>query len=121
MNERYLIVNADDFGLTRAGDAAIAELFAEGLITSTSILAPARFAEKACKTAAGSGLHAGVHWTINAEWADEPWPPAAGAARVPSLSRGGALFDTAKEASRAAKSRDVTRERHLNVPAISAP
>ena len=40
MNERVLIVNADDFGMTEAGDEAILGLFQAGRITSSTILAP---------------------------------------------------------------------------------
>jgi predicted glycoside hydrolase/deacetylase ChbG (UPF0249 family) len=110
MNERYLIVNADDFGLTQPGDEAILRLFAAGRITSTTILAPAARAGAARADAIERGLPAGVHWTIHAEWADQRWLPCAGAERVPSLCEGGAMIPNAARASKAAKGGDVTRE-----------
>ena len=41
MNERYLIINADDFGLCESMNQAVQELFRLGAITSSSILSPA--------------------------------------------------------------------------------
>ena len=110
MNARYLIINADDFGLTCAGDRAIRQLFAGKRITSTTILAPARFAADACAAAKEDSLPVGVHWTLHAEWAEERWQPCAGADRVPSLCEDGALLPDAKRMGQQAKNGDVTRE-----------
>lgn len=109
MNARYLIVNADDFGLTRCVNEAVAELFGLGAITSSTILAPAKLAAGACETAAQRGYPVGVHWTLHAEWADEPWESSAGAS-VPSLAPGGLLLPDAREIAKRAKPADVTRE-----------
>lgn len=54
-----LIVNADDFGLTAGVNRAIVELNAEGLVTSTTVMALAgatREAIEGCKTAPGLGV-----------------------------------------------------------------
>jgi predicted glycoside hydrolase/deacetylase ChbG (UPF0249 family) len=110
MNERYLIVNADDFGLTKPGDDAISALFEAGRITSTTLLAPATRAREACKAARARSFPVGVHWTIHAEWADQRWTPCAGTQRVPSLCEDGAMIPNAARASGTAKSADVTRE-----------
>ncbi len=110
MNERYLILNADDFGLTQPGDEAILKLFAGKRIKSTTILAPATRASQARALAKERGLPCGVHWTIHAEWADQPWQPSATAQRVPSLCEGGAMIPSAARVSNHAKSADVTRE-----------
>ena len=63
MNERYLIINADDFGLCESMNQAVQELFRLGAITSSSILSPAPRAAKASALAAQQKLPAGVHWT----------------------------------------------------------
>ncbi len=110
MNARYLIVNADDFGLTRAGDEAILRLFEAGRITSAAILAPARQADEACALARERSLPAGVHWTLHAEWPEERWLPCAGAARVPSLCKEGALLSDAARMGKRAAGADVSRE-----------
>ncbi|HWQ59210.1 MAG TPA: ChbG/HpnK family deacetylase, partial [Clostridia bacterium] len=109
MNERYLIVNADDFGLTRSMNGAIAELFRQGTVTSSTILAPARFAVEACRSAAEIGIPVGTHWTLHAEWADEPWRASAGD-EAPSLAKNGYLYADARETAQSARAKDVTRE-----------
>jgi len=120
MNARCLIVNADDFGLTRAGDEAILRLFEAGRITSTTILAPAARAEVACAAAKERGLPAGVHWTLHAEWEEERWPPSAGAAAVPSLCEEGALMCDAGRMARRARSGDVSRELEAQISFLSS-
>ena len=110
MNARYLIVNADDFGLTRSGDEAILRLFEAGRITSATILAPAGQADEACALAKERSLPVGVHWTLHAEWPEERWFPCADAARVSSLCKEGALLSDAARMSKQATSADVSRE-----------
>lgn len=110
MNERYLIVNADDFGMTLPENEAIVKLFEEKRITSTTILAPAARAEEACVLAKERRLPVGVHWTIHAEWADQEWKPCAGADQVPSLCEKGTMIPSPARASKRAKSAEVTRE-----------
>ncbi len=57
-----LIVNADDFGLTRGVNRAIAELHAAGLVTSTSLMARAGASEEAIELArANPSLGVGCH------------------------------------------------------------
>lgn len=120
MNARHLIINADDFGLTRAGDQAIRALFAAGRITSTTILSPARFADDACTAAKEDHIPAGVHWTLHAEWAEERWQPSAGASSVPSLCEDGALLSDAKRMAKTAKSGDVSRELEAQLAFLTA-
>ena len=108
-NKRYLIINADDFGLNKSVNGAVSELFQLGAITSATILAPAALSEEACRISAEAGLAVGVHWTLNSEWADEKWRPCAGDS-VPSLLKEGFLMHNDKEMAGAAGSADVTRE-----------
>lgn len=76
MNERYLIINADDFGLCESMNQAICELFRLGAITSSSILSPAPMAMNACRYAKEGSFPVGVHWTLFSEWKEECWMPA---------------------------------------------
>lgn len=64
MNERFLIINADDFGLCKSMNQAICELFRLGAITSSSILSPAPMAMNACRYAKEGSFPVGVHWTL---------------------------------------------------------
>lgn len=109
MNERFLIVNADDYGLAHSVNAAVEELFSLGAITSSTVLAPARLVKEACANAARNGYPVGVHWTLHAEWAEERWEPIAKEG-IASLSKDGFLRSDIKEMARLSKSKDVTRE-----------
>jgi len=106
MRERYLIVNADDFGMSESTNEAIIELFEGEKIGSAGILAPAPFAAEAAAVAGRRDYSVGVHWTLTSEWAEHPWEPCGDA---PSLLEEG--FLTADKGKvKKAKSRDVTKE-----------
>jgi predicted glycoside hydrolase/deacetylase ChbG (UPF0249 family) len=78
---RLLIVNADDFGLTRGVSHGILRAHREGIVTSTSVLAVApAFAESASWLRDASGLGIGVHLAVVGED-----PPLTLPARIPSL------------------------------------
>ena len=105
MNERYLIINADDFGLCPAMNQAICELFRMGSITSSSVLAPAPEAVAACKYAVDGHFPVGVHWTLYSEWERSCWPPAYSSGKPSSLTADGCLpADGGAAAKRAASS-----------------
>ena len=106
MAERYLIVNADDFGMSESTNEAVRELFAGEKIGSAGILAPAPFAPQAAKLAAEDGYSVGVHWTLTSEWRQWPWAPCGD---CPSLLEEGFLTAD-KEKVKQSKSRDITRE-----------
>ncbi|MGX8833428.1 chitin disaccharide deacetylase [Amedibacillus sp. YH-ame6] len=62
---RYLIVNADDFGLSEAVNYGILRAFKEGIVTSTTIMANMPGYEHAIQLAKENpGLHIGVHLTL---------------------------------------------------------
>lgn len=104
---RYLIINADDFGISPGTNDAIRQLFDGEKITSAGILAPAPFAPEAAKLAAKGGYSIGVHWTLTSEWADFPWEPCCKDAA--SLLEAGFLAAD-KGKAKQAKSADVTKE-----------
>ena len=45
--DKYLIINADDFGMCRAANMAVADLFEKGGITSATIMTPCGWAKNA--------------------------------------------------------------------------
>lgn len=74
--ERYLIINADDFGMCRAGNFAVFDLLKSGGITSSTIMAPCGWAPEAVKFAAENPQFAiGVHLTTTSEWSNYRWGP----------------------------------------------
>lgn len=77
MKERYLIINADDFGLCNAANDAIIELFEGGHLLSSTIMMPCPMADNAVNFAVNNPQYAiGVHLTLTNEWeAKWPWGP----------------------------------------------
>jgi predicted glycoside hydrolase/deacetylase ChbG (UPF0249 family) len=76
--ERYLIVNADDFGLTNGINRGIIEAHEHGIVTSASLMVRYPAAEEAARYArAHSALSVGLHFEA-AEWrfANGEWYPA---------------------------------------------
>ena len=67
--DKYLIINADDFGLCHAENLATQELFLRGSITSATIMAPCSFVCEAVDFAVKNpALSIGVHLTTTSEW-----------------------------------------------------
>lgn len=76
-NERYLIINADDFGLCDSANEAVFDLFENGGLKSSSLMMPCPKAEDAARFAAAHPEYAiGVHLTLTNEWKERwPWGP----------------------------------------------
>lgn len=76
--ERYLIINADDFGMCHAGNRAVFELLECGGITSSTIMAPCPWAKEAVRYAnAHPEFAVGLHLTTTSEWSAYRWAPVA--------------------------------------------
>ncbi|MDR0752165.1 MAG: ChbG/HpnK family deacetylase [Christensenellaceae bacterium] len=73
--DRYLIVNADDFGVSNETNTAIKELYSARKITSVSLLAVANFAREAVQIAKELLMPVGCHWAFNSDYENEPWSP----------------------------------------------
>ena len=74
--DKYLIINADDFGMCRAHHIATVDLFAKGTVTSATVMAPCAYAREAVDFAIRNpSLSVGVHLTTTAEWKSYRWGP----------------------------------------------
>lgn len=74
--DKYLIINADDFGMCHSANMAVADLFQKGGITSATIMTPCSWAKEAGKWAAEHPEYAvGVHLTFTSEWGNYRWSP----------------------------------------------
>ncbi|MCM3631762.1 MULTISPECIES: polysaccharide deacetylase family protein [Paenibacillus] len=84
--DRLLIINGDDFGLSASFNAGIQELLEAGAISSATVMMPCAFARAA---AAWSAKHlqydVGVHFTFTSEWEAYKWAPVTRNADVSSL------------------------------------
>jgi chitin disaccharide deacetylase len=82
---KYLIINADDFGMCHAMNAATIGLLEDDLITSATLMAPCPwFVEAAQYASSHLDKCIGVHLTLNSEMQPLRWGPVARTA-LPSL------------------------------------
>lgn len=83
---RLLIVNADDFGMCHAHNTAILQAITEGIVASTSLMAPCPWAPEAMQMLRDHPeIPFGVHLTLIAEFTPCRWGPVASRRDVPSL------------------------------------
>ncbi len=77
--DKYLIINADDFGMCHSANQAVMDLFKSGGITSATIMAPCAWAYEAVNFAKANPEYAvGVHLTTTSEWGQYRWMPVSG-------------------------------------------
>lgn len=105
--DKYLIINADDFGYNQEQTDAICELLKEGLISSTSFLCVTPYSSVAAKRAKDENISIGVHLTINSDSPDEPWQSLGG---NKSLCDENGLYFDQKKLTFNAKRREVAAE-----------
>ena len=73
---KYLIVNADDYGMCNAANAAVAELFEGGFLKSATVMMPCPTAADAVKFSIEHPEYPiGIHLTMTSEWAKYRWKP----------------------------------------------
>lgn len=103
---KYLIINADDFGLNHEQNKAIKDLLKNKLITSTSLMSVAPMAKDATDFARDFSVPVGVHITLNSDEKDELYQSLTGAE---SLGKNG-LWCESKYLTFKAKRKDVRAE-----------
>lgn len=111
MSQRYLIINADDYGMCHAANEAIEDIFNNGCVSTTTLMTPCPWAEEAVARArANPRMRVGLHLTLTSEWQPYRWGPRA-VASVPSLVDGGGYFpQTVKALLQTATAEDVAVE-----------
>lgn len=73
---KYLIVNADDYGMCNAANEAVEELFLGGWLKSSTVMMPCPAAEHAVKFSIAHPEYAiGIHTTLTSEWRTYRWKP----------------------------------------------
>lgn len=82
----FLIINADDFGVTGGTNRGVIEVLERGIATSATIMMPTPGVGEVAEWAAKEPrADVGLHLTLNSEWDDLPWGPVSPPAQVPSL------------------------------------
>jgi len=72
---KYLIINADDFGMCHATNTAISTLFNNGRINSASLMMTGPWLNEAVNYIKQSNCDIGIHITVTSEWENYKWKP----------------------------------------------
>lgn len=72
---KYLVVQSDDFGMCHSVNAGILRGFREGILTQSTLMAPAPWFDEAAALARENNIPVGVHLTSNCDFDRYKWRP----------------------------------------------
>ncbi len=108
---RYLILNADDYGMSQSTNEAVEDLFENGFITSTTLMTPCPWAEDGVARAKrNKKMRVGLHTTLTSEWTGYRWGPVSREAVPSLLDAAGYMPRTVKELLKKSNPQDVQTE-----------
>jgi chitin disaccharide deacetylase len=121
---RLLIINADDFGVYHAVNAAILRSLRDGVARSTTLMVPCPWALHAMRLLRDHpDIAFGVHLTVISEFADYRWGPLTSRNEVPSLlDETGFFYSNDRQAELLARARldELEAEFRAQIEAVLA-
>lgn len=109
----YLVIRADDGGMSHSVNMALERLIESGLPVSVSVMFPTPWWQETVEVLKRHpNVSVGVHLTLNSEWKNYQWGPVAGRSAVPTLVDSNGYFFASSEAlhQHHPSLRDVERE-----------
>lgn len=106
---KYLIVNADDFGMCHSANEAVFDLFRDSKLFSSTIMMPCPTAEDAVRfSVENPGYAIGIHTTLTSEWKKYRWTPLTNA---PSLTdENGFMWSSSRQVEKNGKTDEIEKE-----------
>lgn len=107
--KKYLIINADDFGMCMSAIEAVESLFLNGRLRSATIMMPCEASTAAVGFAlAHPEFSIGVHLTMTSEWDTYKWRPLTDGKSL--VDESGFMWKTAKQVEKNAKLKELRAE-----------
>ncbi len=106
---KFLIVNADDYGMCDSANIAVEELFTGGYLKSSTIMMPCPTAEHAVEFSKAHPEYAiGIHTTLTSEWGKYRWKPLTDGKSL--IDEEGFMWHESDQVEKNASDEDIERE-----------